>query len=118
VLVVEDNPNVLKLTAAMVESLGFAVLTSMTGIEALDIVAQHPGIDLLLTDVMLAGSINGPVLAQRAVALQPQMKVLFNSGYAEQAIFERGLLRKGVHLIGKPFRKQQLAQKIEEVLGA
>ncbi len=118
VLVVEDNPDVLKLTSAMVENLGYAVLTSATGEEALANIARHPHIDLLLTDVMLTGAINGPVLAQRAVAIQPQLKVLFNSGYAEQAIFERGLLRRGVNLIGKPFRKQQLAQKILEVLSS
>ena len=115
VLVVEDNPNVLKLTATMVKSLGYAVLTATTGDEALEIVAARP-IDLLLTDVMLPGEINGPALAQRATALQPHMKVLFNSGYAEQAIFERGLLDRNVQLIGKPFRKPQLAAKLKEIM--
>ncbi len=116
VLVVEDNPDVLKLTATMVGSLGYAVLTATNGDGALKIIAARPAIDLLMTDVMLAGEINGPMLAQRAVELQPHMKVLFNSGYAEQAIFERGLLDRNVQLISKPFRKPQLAAKLKEIM--
>lgn len=116
VLVVEDNKNVLKLTSSMIESLGYSVMVAETGEAAMDIFKSHPDIDLLVTDVMLPGAINGPILAKRAVALYPKLKVLFNSGYAEHAILQSGLLDGGVHLIGKPFRKQQLAQKIQEVL--
>jgi two-component SAPR family response regulator len=71
---------------------------------------------LLLTDVMLPGKLNGPELAKQAVAFHPNLKVLFNSGYAEHAIMQNGLLDDGVHLIGKPFLKRQLANKIAEVL--
>jgi CheY-like chemotaxis protein len=117
VLVVEDNPQVLSLTAAMVESLGFTVVTAINGDDAKQILVEQPGLDLLLTDVMLPGQTSGPALAKFATEIQPQIKILFNSGYAEQAIFERGLLEHGVNLIGKPFRKQQLAAKIAEVLG-
>ncbi len=116
VLVVEDNPSVLKLTSTMVESLGYAVLTATNGNEALAIITERPAIDVLMTDVMLPGEINGPALAERAVTLRPQIKVLFNSGYAEQAIFERGLLDKHVQLLSKPFRKPQLAEKLRAIL--
>ncbi len=117
ILVVEDNPEVLKLTSSIVESLGYTVITALTGDAALKIINEKGAtIDLLLTDVMLPGEINGPVLARQAKAQYPNLRVLFNSGYAEHAIFQSGLLDEGVHLIGKPFRKQQLAEKIQEVL--
>jgi len=116
VLVVEDNPDVLRLTSSMVESLGYKVLTAASGDEAMGIIESRNDIDLLLTDVMLPGSLNGPAMAKRAMELRPALKVLFNSGYAEHAIFESGLLDEGVHLISKPFRKAQLAHKITEIL--
>lgn len=116
ILVVEDNKNVLKLTSAMVESLGYKVLQAETGRAAIEILEARADIDLLLTDVMLPGVLNGPELAKQAVAMHPNLKVLYNSGYAEHAIMQSGLLDKGVNLISKPFRKQQLAEKIEEIL--
>ena len=115
VLVVEDNKNVLKLTSAIVKSLGYSVLTAETGDEAIEILKKRTDIVFLLTDVMLPGVINGPSLAKQAVALYPHLKVLFNSGYAEHAIMQSGLLEEGVNLITKPFRKQQLANKMEEI---
>lgn len=116
ILVVEDNSSVLKMTSSMVESLGYSVLTADTGESALEILKKRDDIDLLLSDVMLPGAINGPILARHAVKLHPTIKVLFNSGYAEHAIFQRGLLDAGVDLLSKPFRKKQLAEKIIEVL--
>lgn len=116
VLVVEDNKNVLKLTSGMVESLGYKVITATSGDAAIEILERREDIDLLLTDVMLPGMLNGPELAKLAVKLHPNLKVIFNSGYAEHAIHESGILENGVHLISKPFRKQQLAAIIKEVL--
>lgn len=118
ILVVEDNKDVLKLTSSMVETLGYSVITADDGEKALEIFRsqERHSIDMLLTDVMLPGRINGPLLAKQAMAIYPHLRVLFNSGYAEHAIFEAGLLEEGVHLLGKPFRKNQLAQKILEVL--
>ncbi|MFM9890681.1 MAG: PAS domain S-box protein [Rickettsiales bacterium] len=116
ILVVEDNAEVLALTSAMVASLGYQVLHAIDGDAALAIFKTRDDIALLLTDVMLPGSLNGPALAAKAQALQPTLKVLFNSGYAEHAIMQSGLLDEGVHLIGKPFRKRELAAKLEEVL--
>jgi CheY-like chemotaxis protein len=116
VLVVEDNHNVLQLTSAMVESLGYQVLQAESGDIAIDILRSRPDIKLLLTDVMLPGKLNGPTLAKQALLLYPQLKVLFNSGYAEHAIIQSGLLDDGMHIISKPFRKQQLVEKMQYVL--
>ena len=116
VLVVEDNKNVLTITSTMVASLGYLVLQAETGDAAIGILETRSDIGFLLTDVMLPGSINGPALARRAVALHPNIKVLFNSGYAEQAIMQSGMLEQGVNIITKPFRKQQLANKMSEML--
>jgi len=116
ILVVEDNNEVLKLTSSMVEDLGYDVLRAETGDTAIKILEAHPEIELLLTDVILPGAINGPLLAKRAVELYPNLKVIFNSGYAEQAVVQNGILEEGAHLISKPFRKQQLANMIEDVL--
>ncbi len=117
VLIVEDNPEVLKITSSMVESLGYHVVTAEHGEAALTLLRHSSDIDLLLTDVMLPGPLNGPALAKQAMLLRPAIKVIFNSGYAEHAIMESGLLEEGVPLLSKPFRKAQLAQKIAEVLG-
>jgi CheY-like chemotaxis protein len=118
ILIVEDNQEMLALTSAMVESLGYRILQAETGEAALDILNARDDIDLLLTDVMLPGVLNGPVLAERAVVRHPRLKVLFNSGYAEHAIKQSGILEGNVHLISKPFRKQELADKLEEVFSA
>lgn len=112
----EDNPEVLKLTASMVKSLGYDVLTALDGEAALDILRKRNDIDLLMTDVMMPGELNGPAVAKHAKDLHPDIKVLFNSGYAEHAMFESGLLQEGVVIISKPFRKPQLAVKLTSVL--
>lgn len=116
VLVVEDNASVLKMTSSMLESLGYIVEVASTGEQASDILKKDDGFTLLLTDVMLPGAINGPILAQEAISLYPSIKVLFCSGYAEHAIFQSDLLSEDVHLLSKPFRKTVLAKKLIEVL--
>jgi CheY-like chemotaxis protein len=116
VLVVEDDQDVLKLTAAMVESLGYDVITAETGDTALPLIEAHHDIALLLTDVMLPGSLHGPSLAERAQALRPGLPVLFVSGYAENAIIESGVLAPGVNLLSKPFRKSDLQRMLKAIM--
>jgi PAS domain S-box-containing protein len=115
ILVVEDNMDVLKITSSMLESIGYQTITATSGDEAILVIKERDDIDLLLSDVMLPGNLNGPSLAQQAVLIRPRLKVLFNSGYAEQAQQNSGLLGKHVQIISKPFRKMQLAAKIEEI---
>ncbi|HLI10521.1 MAG TPA: PAS domain S-box protein [Alphaproteobacteria bacterium] len=115
VLAVENDAAVLNLTATMVRSLGYTVVTARSGDEAMRLIEQREDIDILLTDVMLPGSLNGPTLAKQAVALRPGLKILFTSGYAEHAIMESNMLDESVNLIGKPFRKQQLAERLRDL---
>jgi CheY-like chemotaxis protein len=117
ILIVEDNKEVLSVTASMVENLGYTILTAENANDALAILQSRSDIHLLLTDVMLPGALNGPALAKKALEIHPDLKVLFNSGYAEQAIIENGLLEEGVNLLSKPFRKPQMAEKLSSLLG-
>jgi CheY-like chemotaxis protein len=116
ILVVEDNIEVLRLTSAMVTSLGYNVIEAMSGEMAIGILKIHDDIDLLLTDVILSGQMNGAELADEALRMRPNLKVLFNSGYAESAIFKAGFLAEGANILSKPFRKPQLAGKLKELL--
>ena len=116
VLVVEDNKNVLKLTSSIVENLGYTVISTTTGDDAYKILEARDDISLLLTDVMLPGKINGPELAKLAVEKYPAIKIVFNSGYTENTILHNGMLDHGAVLISKPFRIQQLASTLLELL--
>ena len=73
-------------------------------------------VDLLFTDVVMPGGMNGKQLADAAKSLQPGIRVLFTSGYAEDAIVHQGRLDLGVDLLGKPYRRAELMSKIREVL--
>jgi DNA-binding NarL/FixJ family response regulator len=78
--------------------------------------AQHPDIALMFTDVVLPGGVNGAQLASRARERYPDIKVLYTSGYTDNAIIHRGVLDEGAEMIGKPFRKAALARKIRSIL--
>ena len=100
----------------LLESLGYRVSAARSGAEALDILAQHQDIDLLFTDVVMPGGINGRQLSEQALNILPNLKVLFTSGYSENAIIHNGRLDRGVQLISKPYHREQLALKLREIL--
>jgi CheY-like chemotaxis protein len=116
ILLVEDNDLVRKHIAALLQSLGYNVIAAQNGIEAIDVLAGTTAIDLLFTDVVMPGPVNGRELANRAKQLRPELPVLFTSGYTENALMHHGRLDPGIQLLGKPFRIGDLAQKIREVL--
>ncbi|MCM2563738.1 response regulator [Lutimaribacter sp. EGI FJ00015] len=115
ILVVEDDAAVREFVAAQLKGLGYHVLDASNGREALDILSQA-SIDLLFTDVVMPGGMGGHELANAARELLPGVKILFTSGYTENSIVHHGRLDQGVKLLSKPYRREQLATKIREVL--
>jgi len=119
ILVVEDEPEVREACIAILRELGYRMLEAADGPEALRVFGENDArIDLLLTDVVLTGRMKGNELARRLTEIRPQLRVLFMSGYTENAIVHHGRLDDGVQLIGKPFQREQLARKVAAVLGA
>ncbi|GJD56332.1 CHASE3 domain-containing protein [Methylobacterium dankookense] len=118
VLVVEDEAAVREIACAILSDLGYRVLEAADGEEGLRVFgANAPAIDLLLTDVVLPGRIRGRELSERILALRPEVKVVFMSGYTENSIVHHGRLDDGVRLISKPFRRDQLAVQVAAALG-
>ncbi|MFL6578925.1 MAG: response regulator [Povalibacter sp.] len=118
ILVVEDDPDVRGYTVEAIRELGYKVLEARDGPSALKVLAQAPtgSVDLLFTDVVLPGGMNGQQLAQVAQSQLPSLKVLFASGYARDAIVHHGRLDPGVQLIAKPFVQHELAARLRHVL--
>jgi PAS domain S-box-containing protein len=115
VLVIEDDNDVRLFTTESLRELGFTVLEAYDGPSALKQLELHPEIQLLFTDVGLPG-INGAQLVAAVRKSRPDLKVLFTTGYARNAIVHQGRLDPGVELITKPFTRAQLASRIRDVL--
>ncbi|MBU8913405.1 MAG: response regulator [Spirochaetales bacterium] len=116
ILLVEDEPAILKLTAMMLERQGYVVVAASTPVEALRLAEQHSDpIHLLITDVIMPG-MNGRDLAKNLLSLRPDLKCLFMSGYTADVIADRGVIDKGVNFIQKPFSTQDLAAGVREAL--
>ncbi|HLH93184.1 MAG TPA: PAS domain S-box protein [Xanthobacteraceae bacterium] len=118
ILVVEDDPLVRNYVAAQLGSLGYTTLTAANAAEALARIDDGEPFDLLFTDVIMPGSINGRQLADEASRRRPGVAVLFTSGYTENAIVHHGRLDPGVLLLAKPYRKSDLARMIRTALAA
>jgi CheY-like chemotaxis protein len=116
ILVVEDDDDVREYTTGILRELGYAVLEAPNAAVALHIAGGNSRIDLLFTDVGLPGGVNGKHLADAVRKRRPDLRVLFTSGYARNAIVHDGRLDPGVLLITKPFTYAALASKIREVL--
>src|SRR5262249_23709598 len=114
--VVEDEEAVRNFVVDGLEDLGYEVVATADGHEALAALASRPHIDLLFTDVGLPGGLNGRQLATEARARKPALKVLFTTGYARNAIVHQGRLDPGVELISKPFTYAALAARVRHVL--
>jgi len=117
ILVVEDDDRVRQHVRATLTGLGYRVIEAEDGPKALDILKGRRDVDLLFTDIVLPGGMNGRVLAGAARALRSDLKVLFTSGYSEDTIVHHGRLDPEVELLGKPYRRSQLAAKLRKVLG-
>jgi len=115
ILLVDDDEVVRSTAFAMLEELGYRVLNVADGNEALATLERELDVALLFTDVIMPG-MSGRQLAERAVQIQPKLRVLFTSGYAENAIVHNGRLDAGVELLSKPYDLDRLAAKVRRVL--
>lgn len=118
ILVVEDDETLRVYARDILRELGYQVLEAASGSAALAILDQRHDVDLLFTDVVMPGGINGRQLADEAARKRPSLKVLFTTGYTRNAIVHHGRLDPGIHLIGKPFSFQDLATKVRARLDA
>ncbi len=116
ILVVEDDEALRGYATEILRELGYRVVEAENGAAALDIIEQMSDIDLLFTDVVMPGGMNGRQLADAAVVRRPDLKVLFTTGYTVDGIVHDGRLDSGIDLIGKPYSFEQLAAKIRASL--
>lgn len=117
ILLAEDDPSLLEMSATLLRRLGYTVITAVNGVEALNLKNKKDigHIDLLFTDVVMP-HMSGKELSDRIRAIYPHTKILFTSAYTESAIVHQGVLNEGVMLLQKPFTPSALAYKVREVL--
>jgi CheY-like chemotaxis protein len=118
VLVVEDDPDVRELAIEIMELGGYAVLSAGNGAEALGILRRERDIGLLFTDIVMPGGMNGAQLAEAAMRVQPNLKVLFASGYADRTILDPLALGCGMSFVQKPYRPHDIVTRVRALLGA
>lgn len=116
VLVVEDDPFVRSYSISRVESLGYAVIAAVDGNDALQKLRADIAVDILFTDIVMPGGINGWQLADLARQLRPGLPVLLTSGYALETLARHDRLRAGAVVLTKPYRKAELARRLREVV--
>ena len=116
ILVVDDNAGVRETATRILQSLGYAVLEAENGADALEILAQTPHLDLLFSDVIMPGGIDGPALARAATAKRPDLAVLLTSGYVNTANEETDLAAYPWDLLAKPYRREELAVRVRAAL--
>ncbi len=116
VLVVDDEPTVRMLITEVLEALGYAAVEAADGASGLRVLQSDVPVDLLVTDVGLPGGMNGRQMADAARVGRPSLKVLFITGYAENAVVGNGHLEPGMHVLTKPFAMEALASRIKELI--
>jgi signal transduction histidine kinase/ActR/RegA family two-component response regulator len=117
VLVVEDDEAVLAMAIESLEDLGYRVLVAHNGPDALEIVKSVENIDILFSDIVMPGGINGAELAAEARRLRPSIKVLLTSGYTGAALAREHGLPADVPVLGKPYRRDELAARLRVIIG-
>jgi CheY-like chemotaxis protein len=115
ILVVDDEPEVRKLVGAMVGNFGYTVLTADSGEHALTLYRNNGPIELLITDVIAPG-MSGPMLAEKLTELQPDLKVLYISGYDNTQVVQKYVVERGHQLLSKPFTVDELQSKVRDLL--
>ncbi|MCF8534339.1 MAG: response regulator [Reyranella sp.] len=118
VLLVDDDEAVRTAAVGLLTKLGYEVIVASSGSEALDLLVGVPDVDVLLTDVKMPGGMDGGEVAARAQEMCPDLKVLFVSGYFEGALVRQGTIAASTHFLVKPYRRRELALKMDEVLSS
>jgi len=118
ILVVEDDDLVRAQVCTELATLGYRVVSVRNAAEALETLRADTAFDLLFTDIVMPGGVNGRQLADAAQELAPQLPVLFTSGYPDIALAADGRIAPGVHLLRKPYRRRELAAKVRDALGS
>ncbi|WP_315774616.1 MULTISPECIES: CHASE3 domain-containing protein [unclassified Bradyrhizobium] len=116
IFIVEDDPLVQDFVVTQLQSLGYKTITASTGVEALAKIDSGQSFDLLFTDVIMPGGVNGKELAEEALRQRPGTKVLYTSGYTDNAMVEHGRLDQAALLLTKPYRKSELAKMVRLAL--
>ena len=116
ILVVEDDDMVREHVVALVASLGYSTLSAANGAEAVALTDQGATFDLLFTDVIMPGAMSGRQVAEAISERRPGIRVLYTSGYTENAVVHHGRLDPGVSLLNKPYRRADLAAKLRDIL--
>jgi CheY-like chemotaxis protein len=116
ILVVEDDPNVRNIPVRIFRAHGYDVVEAVNGADAVEQLEKGQPFDLLFTDVVLPDGMNGVEIAEEARRLQPGIKVLYTTGYAENAVVHSGQLDPGVTLVNKPYRRTELLKTARAVL--
>ncbi|MEX2131926.1 MAG: PAS domain S-box protein [Pseudohongiellaceae bacterium] len=116
VLVVDDEPGLLDVAVAYLEDMGFSVLASSSGNEALQQLSEHPDVDLLITDVVMPGNMNGVALAAEARKSYPDIKVVYVSGFPSGVIEDKSGIKMDAPLLNKPYNRNSLASTVARVL--
>ncbi|KQM35799.1 ATP-binding protein [Sphingomonas sp. Leaf10] len=117
ILVVEDEPRVRSFSVEVLRDLGYTVFHADNGPEAVELLKNGMRVTLLFTDVVMPG-MTGRELADRALAMQPDLRVLYTTGYTRNAVVHNGVLDPGTRLLPKPFDVDELARKVREALDA
>ncbi|HEY9051089.1 MAG TPA: PAS domain-containing protein, partial [Gammaproteobacteria bacterium] len=116
ILIVEDEPDLLQLAAHYLDDLGYQILEAQDASHALSMLEKHPEIDLLFSDVLMPGGMNGYELAEQVLSIKPGIKILLTSGFVSDNI-KNGLFQQYANdLLVKPYRKDVLAKRIRDVL--
>jgi CheY-like chemotaxis protein len=116
VLVVDDEPIVRMLVIDVLQELGYTAIEAGDGHAGLKVLRSAMRIDLLITDIGLPGGLNGRQVADAARKLRPELKVLFITGYAENAVLSHGHIDAGMHVLTKPFSMEVLANRVKGLL--
>lgn len=116
ILIVDDEEDLLKLASQYLGELNYTVYSCENGIKALEILNKNDSINLLFSDVVMPGGINGYQLAQQATEIKPDLKILLTSGFTTETIIQKHLSHFATNILSKPYRKSELANRIRLVL--